>query len=64
MGSFQHDLTYFLIPWSGCNYSHTNDYNFAILTLILQDDHLTARAWATYGVPKFLDSVKFVACLK
>ena len=26
-------------------YSHTNSYNFA-MTLITQDDHLTAGAWA------------------
>ena len=28
-----------------CKYPHTNSYNFTI-TLILQDDHLTAEAWA------------------
>ena len=30
---------------SVCKYSHTNSYNFA-MALILQDDHLTAGAWA------------------
>ena len=31
---------------SSCKYPHTNSYNFT-MTLILQDDHLTAGAWAT-----------------
>ena len=31
---------------SSGKYSHTNSYNFA-MTLISQDDHLTAVAWAT-----------------
>ena len=36
---------FFLIPWSGRKYSHTNSYNSA-MTVIAQDDHLTAGAWA------------------
>ena len=36
------------IPNSGCKYSHTNSYIFA-MTPIMQDDHLTAGAWAAYG---------------
>ena len=28
---------------------HTNSYNFA-MTFILQDDHLTAGAWAACGI--------------
>ena len=41
---FIENLTYFLIHWSGRKYSHTNSYNFA-MTVIAQDDHLTAGAW-------------------
>ena len=33
------------IPKSGRKYSHTNSYNSA-MTVIAQDDHLTAGAWA------------------
>ena len=33
--------TYFFIPKSGRKYSHTNSHNSA-LTVIAQDDHLTA----------------------
>ena len=35
----------FFISKSGCKYSYTNYYIFAI-TLVTQDDHLTAGAWA------------------
>ena len=42
---FIENLTYFFIPWSGRKYSHTNSYNSA-MTVIAQDDHLTAGAWA------------------
>ena len=42
---FIENLTDFFIPKSGRKYSHTNSYNFA-MTLISQDDHLTAGAWA------------------
>ena len=38
------DLTVFLLGQSGRKYSHTNSYIFA-MTLISQDDHLTAGAW-------------------
>ena len=44
-GIFIENLTYFFIPKSGCKYSHTNSYNFA-MTPISQDDHFTTRAWA------------------
>ena len=37
---------YFFIPLSGHKYSRTNSYNSA-MTVIAQDDHLTAGAWAT-----------------
>ena len=40
------NLTYYFIPKSGRKYSHTNSYNSA-MTIIVQDDHLTAGAWAT-----------------
>ena len=36
---------YFFIPKSGHIYSHTNSNNLA-MTLISQDDHLTAGAWS------------------
>ena len=49
-GIFIEDLTYFFIPYSGRKYSHTNSYNFA-MTVILQDDHLTAEAWAACVEP-------------
>ena len=42
---FIENLTVFFIPKSGRKYSHTNSYNFA-MTLISQDNHLTAGAWA------------------
>ena len=45
---FIENLTVFFIPKSGRKYSHTNSYNFA-MTLISQDDHLTAGAWAACG---------------
>ena len=35
----------FFFPKSGCKCSHTNSYLFA-MTLISQDNHLTAEAWA------------------
>ena len=44
-GIFIVSLTYFFIPWSGGKYSHRNSYNFA-MTVIAQDYHLTAGAWA------------------
>ena len=36
---------------SGRKYSHINCYDFA-MTLISHDNHLTAGAWAAYGVTK------------
>ena len=42
---FFENSTYFLIPNSGRKYSHTNSYNSA-MTVIAQNDHLTAGAWA------------------
>ena len=44
-GIFIENLTIFFNPQSSCKYSQTNSYNFA-MTLIFQDDHLTAGAWA------------------
>ena len=44
-GIFIENLTVFFIPKSGLKYSHSNSYNHA-MTLISQDDHLAARAWA------------------
>ena len=44
-GIFFENLTYFFIPQSNRKYSHTNSYNSA-MTVIAQDDHLTAGAWA------------------
>ena len=44
-GIFFENLTYFFIPQSGRRYAHTNSYNSA-LTVIAQDDHLAAGAWA------------------
>ena len=41
---WEFDLIFF-ISKSGCKYSYTNSYIFAI-TLVTQDDHLTAGAWA------------------
>ena len=41
---FMENLTYCFIPLSGRKYSHTNSYNSA-MTVIVQDDHLTAGAW-------------------
>ena len=42
---FFENSTYFFIPNSGRKYSHTNSYNSA-MTVIAQNDHLTAGAWA------------------
>ena len=44
-GIFIENLTYFFIAESGRKYFHKNSYNFS-MTLISQDDHLRARAWA------------------
>ena len=44
-GIFFENLTYFFIPQSGRKYAHTNSFNSA-LTVIAQDDHLAAGAWA------------------
>ena len=44
-GIFFENLTYFFIPQSGRKYAHTNSNNSA-LTVIAQDDHLAAGAWA------------------
>ena len=46
---FFENLTYFFIPWSGRKYSHINSYNSA-MTVITQDDHLPAGAWAAYAL--------------
>ena len=40
---------HFFIPKSGRKYSYTNTYNFA-MTLISQDDHLAAGAWAYFAL--------------
>ena len=45
---FIENLTHFFIPLSGRKYSHTNSYNSA-MTVIAQDDHLTAGAWTACG---------------
>ena len=45
---FFENLTYFFIPEGGRKYAHTNSYNSA-MTVIAQDDHVTAGAWAAYG---------------
>ena len=50
-GIFIENLTYFFIPLNGRKYSHTNPYNSA-MTVIAQDDHLTAGAWATCGASR------------
>ena len=39
---------FFFIPEGGRKYAHTNSYNSA-MTVIAQDDHLTAGAWAACG---------------
>ena len=39
---------FFFIPESDRKYSNTNSHNFAI-TLISQDGHFTAGAWAVCG---------------
>ena len=44
VGYFFENLTYFFIPEGGRKYAHTNSYNSA-MTVIAQDDHLTAGAW-------------------
>ena len=41
-------MTHCLIPKSGRKYSQTNSYNSA-MTVIVQDDHLTAGAWVACG---------------
>ena len=46
---FFENLTYFFIPWSGRKYSHINSYNSS-MTVITQDDHLPAGAWAAYAL--------------
>ena len=42
-------MTAFLLTTSDRKYSYTNSYNFAT-TVISQDDHLTAGAWAACGL--------------
>ena len=54
-GIFIENLTVLFIPNSGWKYSHTNSCNFA-MTLILQDDHLTAGAWAACGYTSLCDT--------
>ena len=44
-GIFFENLTYYFISQGGRKYAHTNSYNSA-MTVIAQDDHLTAAAWA------------------
>ena len=46
----------FFTPRSGCKHSNTNSYNFA-MTLISRNDHLTAGAWAAYGIVNNLSVV-------
>ena len=43
VGYFFENLTYFFIPEGGRKYAHTNSYSSA-MTVIAQDDHLTAGA--------------------
>ena len=50
---FIENLTYRFIPKSGRKYSHTNSYDSAV-TVIVQDDHLTAGAWAACAVSREL----------
>ena len=47
------NLTNYFIPKGGRKYSHTNSYNSA-MTVIAQDDHLTAGAWAACDVTNLL----------
>ena len=54
-GIFIENLTYCFIPQSGRKYSHTNSYNSAV-TVIVQDDHLTAGTWAACG---YINAFKF-----
>ena len=42
----------FFLPKGGCKYSRTNSYIFA-MTLILQNDNLTAGAWAACDLIPF-----------
>ena len=49
LGIFIGNLTVFFITERGRKYSHTNSHDFA-MALILQDDDLTAGAWATCGL--------------
>ena len=46
LGIFIGNLTVFFITERGRKYSHTNSHDFT-MALILQDDDLTAGAWAT-----------------
>ena len=46
LGIFIGNLIVFFITERGRKYSHTNSHDFA-MALILQDDDLTAGAWAT-----------------
>ena len=41
------------IPEGGRKYAHKNSYNSA-MTVIAQDDHVTAGAWAAYGLSAIL----------
>ena len=48
-GIFIENWLYFFIHKSVRKHSHTNSYNFA-MTLISQDDHLTAGTWVACGM--------------
>ena len=45
------------IPEGGRKYAHTNSYNSA-MTIIAQDDHVTAGAWAVYEPFKTIHASK------
>ena len=48
---------YFLIPKRGRKYSPTNSYIFAMALFFMQDDHLTAGAWAACGQARLISSL-------
>ena len=57
---FIENLTIFLLIKKGHKYSHTNSYIFA-MTLITQDDHLTAGVWAACGCHCDIRHLKYTA---
>ena len=60
---FFENLTFFLIPEGGRKYAHTNSYNSA-MTVIAQDDHLTAGAWAACDDGRKFYELESLACFK